>query len=435
MQFNIPDTGQKRVVIVGGGFAGLTLARKLCKSKKFQIVLVDKNNYHQFQPLFYQVAMAGLEPSSIVFPLRKVFQNNNDVLIRVTKVLSVDPARNEINTEIGPLRYDYLVLALGADTNWYGNDQVRTHAIPMKSVSEALFLRNTIFEDYERAVTTPDFDERQRYLDIVVVGGGPTGVEVAGSLAEMRNQIIPKDYSDLDRREINIHLIHGDPRLLNTMSEQASAKAETFLKQLGVELWLNKVVKTYDGQTVYIDDGSTIKTDKVIWAAGITGNTVEGLPETARVRGNRLKTNEFNLVEGTTNVYALGDMSFQQHDTPWPNGHPQVAQVAIQQGKNLANNLINMQKNQELRPFHYRDLGSMATIGRNKAVADLPFWRFQGFFAWVTWLFVHLFSLLGAKNKIIVFLNWVWNYFTYDQSLRLVIKPWRKPVPEGVEQT
>jgi NADH dehydrogenase len=434
MQFNIPDTGQKRVVIIGGGFAGLTLARKLSASKKFQIVLVDKNNYHQFQPLFYQVAMAGLEPSSIVFPLRKVFQNNNDVLIRVTKLLSVDPARNEINTEIGTLRYDYLVLAIGADTNWYGNEQVRANAIPMKSVSEALYLRNIIFEDYERAVTTPDIEERQRYLDIVVVGGGPTGVEVAGSLAEMRNLIIPKDYSDLDRREINIHLIHGDPRLLNTMSEQASAQAEIFLKQLGVELWMDKVVKNYDGQTVFIDDGSTIKTDKVIWAAGITGNTVEGLPDVARAKGNRLKTNAFNLVEGTTNVYALGDMSFQQHETPWPNGHPQVAQVAIQQAKTLGKNLLKMEKGGQPEPFRYRDLGSMATVGRHKAVVDLPFWRFQGLFAWFTWLFVHLFAILGSKNKVIVFLNWVWNYFTYDQSLRLVIKPWKKPEVKEVKE-
>lgn len=427
MQFNIPDTGQKRVVVVGGGFAGLTLARKLAKSR-FQVVLIDKNNYHQFQPLFYQVAMAGLEPSSIVFPLRKVFQNNRNVLIRVTKVLSVDTANNEIHTEIGNLKYDYLVIAIGADTNWYGNEQVRANAIPMKSVSEALYLRNAIFEDYERAVTTADFDERQRYLDIVVVGGGPTGVEVAGSLAEMRNVIIPKDYSDLDRKEINIHLIHGDPRLLNTMSEQASAKAELYLRELGVEIWMDKVVKSYDGSTVFINDGSTIKADKVIWAAGITGNTIDGLPETAKTRGNRLKVNEINLIEGTSNVFALGDIAFQQHDKDWPNGHPQVAQVAMQHAKTLAKNLLKLEKNQQPEPFHYTDLGSMATIGRHKAVADLPFWRFQGLFAWFAWLFVHLFQLLGAKNKIIVFLNWVWNYFTYDQSLRLVIKPWKKPV-------
>lgn len=426
MQFNIPDTDQKRVVIVGGGFAGLTLARKLAKSK-FQVVLVDKNNYHQFQPLFYQVAMAGLEPSSIVFPFRKVFQNNKNVLVRVTKVLSVDPVKNEINTEIGALRYDYLVLAIGADTNWYGNEQVRANAIPMKSVNEALYLRNTIFEDYERAVTTVDHDERQRYLDIVVVGGGPTGVEVAGSLAEMRNLIIPKDYSDLDRKEINIHLIHGDPRLLNTMSPQASAKAETFLRELGVELWMDKVVKNYDGKNVFVDDGSTIRADKVIWAAGITGNKIDGIPEAALTRGNRLKTNPANLVEGTSNIYALGDIAWQQHEEKWPNGHPQVAQVAIQQAKLLAQNLLNAGKDREPAAFRYKDLGSMATIGRHKAVVDLPFWRFQGIFAWFTWLFVHLFAIIGTKNKVFIFMNWVWNYFTYDQSLRLVIKPWKKP--------
>ncbi len=297
----------------------------------------------------------------------------------------------------------------------------------MKSVSEALYLRNTIFEDYERAVTTADFDDRQRYLDIVVVGGGPTGVEVAGSLAEMRNQIIPKDYSDLDRKEINIHLIHGDPRLLNTMSKQASAKAEIYLRELGVEIWMDKVVQNYDGSTVFVNDGSTIKADKVIWAAGITGNTIEGLPEAAKARGNRLKVNEINLVEGTVNIFALGDMAFQQHEEKWPNGHPQVAQVALQHAKTLAKNLLKLDKNEPTKPFHYVDLGSMATIGRHKAVADLPFWRFQGIFAWFAWLFVHLFQLLGGKNRVIVFLNWVWNYFTYDQSLRLVIKPWRKP--------
>jgi len=424
MQFNIPDTGQKRVVIVGGGFGGLTLARKLAKSD-FQVVLIDKNNYHQFQPLFYQVAMAGLEPSSIVFPFRKVFQKSKNVFVRVTKVLSINPLQQEIATDIGPLRYDYLVLAMGADTNWYGNERIRANAIPMKSVSEALYLRNTIFEDYERAVTAEGYDQRQRFLDIVIVGGGPTGVEIAGSLAEMKRHIIAKDYNDLDSKEIDIHLIHGDKRLLNTMSEQASAKAELYLRELGVQLWLDKVVTDFDGETVTINDGSTIRTDKVIWAAGVTGNQIEGLPTEAYFKGNRLKVNEFNQVFGTENIFAIGDIAFQTEEK-WPNGHPQVAQVAIQHGTLLAKNLRQLESGQTPRPFRYRDLGSMATIGRHKAVADLPFWRFQGVFAWFVWLFIHLFSLLGAKNKVFVFINWVWNYVSYDQSLRLVIKPWRK---------
>ena len=424
MQFNIPDTGQKRVVIVGGGFGGLTLARKLAKSA-FQAVLIDKNNYHQFQPLFYQVAMAGLEPSSIVFPLRKVFQKNTNVFVRVTKVLAVVPERNEIETEIGNLSYDYLVLAIGADTNWYGNKRVRANAIPMKSVSEALFLRNSIFEDYEKAVTADNHDQRQRFLDIVIVGGGPTGVEVAGSLAEMKRHIVPKDYKDLNRDEINIHLVHGDPRLLNTMSSRASAAAEKFLKELGVQLWLDKVVTDYDGENVQINDGTAIRADKVIWAAGVTGNTLEGLPKTSMARGNRLKVNAFNQVEGTENIFAIGDIAWQTEEA-WPNGHPQVAQVALQQAKCLAENLLGLPKGKNLQPFRYRDLGSMATIGRNRAVVDLPFWRFQGAFAWFVWLFVHLFSILGLKNKLFIFLNWVWNYLTYDQSLRLVIKPWRR---------
>jgi NADH dehydrogenase len=425
MPFNIPNTQQKRVVIVGGGFAGLTLARKLIKSN-FQVVLIDKNNYHQFQPLFYQVAMAGLEPSSIVFPFRKVFQKSKNVLIRVTKVLAVDTVKNEIDTEIGTLRYDYLVLAIGADTNWFGNEQVKAHAIPMKSVSEALYLRNTVFEDYEKAVTSDNDPQRQRLMDIVVVGGGPTGVEISGSLAEMKKHVMSKDYPDLNTKDMEIHLVHGNEKLLNTMSPEASAKAEKFLRELGVTLWLDKVVKNYDGEIVTIDDGSTIRASKVIWAAGITGNTIAGLPETVVSRGNRLKVNAFNQIEGTENVFALGDIALQTSEEKWPNGHPQVAQVAIQQGKLLAKNLQRLQQGQALIAFQYRDLGNMATVGRNRAVVDLPFLKFQGVIAWFAWLFVHLFAILGAKNKLFIFLNWVWNYLTYDQSLRLVIKPWKR---------
>jgi NADH:ubiquinone reductase (H+-translocating) len=433
MQFNIPNTPQKRVVIVGAGFAGLTLARKLAKSD-FQVVLIDKNNYHQFQPLFYQVAMAGLEPSSIVFPLRKAFQNVKNVLIRVTTVLSVNPDKQEIMTEIGALSYDYLVVAIGADTNWYGNEQVKANAIPMKSVSQALYLRNAVFQDYESAVTSEAFDERQKYLDIVIVGGGPTGVEVAGALAEMKKHIIHKEYPDLNPDEIEIHLVHGGERLLNTMSPEASQKAEEFLVSLGVKIYMDKVVKNYDGTTVTIDDGSTILSKKVIWAAGITGNILEGIPKESLVRGNRLKVNDFNQVVGVENIFAIGDIASQSQEK-WENGHPQVAQVALQQGANLANNMKNLQKNKALTPFKYRDLGSMATIGRHRAVVDLPFWKFQGALAWFAWLFVHLFAILGMKNKVFIFLNWVWNYMTYDQSLRLVIKPWKRENTDGEGKT
>lgn len=421
MKINLPESDQPRVVIVGGGFAGLTLARKLAR-ENFQVVLLDKNNYHQFQPLFYQVAMAGLEPSSIVFPFRKLFQKQKNVFIRVTKVDRIDPAQKMLFTKLGMVNYDYLVLAIGADTNFFGNEMIAQHAIPMKSVSEALFLRNQILADYERALSITDYEERQGYIDIVIVGGGPTGVEVAGALAEMKKYILPKDYPELPIKEIDIHLVQGAPKLLMGMSEKASQKALDFLQQLDVNVKLNTRVTAYDGLYVDMADGTRMPCRKVIWAAGIKGNPLDGIPEACFTYGRRLQVNAFNQVEGMDSVYAIGDISYMETEA-YPKGHPQVAQVAIQQGKLLSDNLLRLQKNQALKAFRYKDLGSMATIGRNRAVADLPTFKSQGAFAWFIWLLVHLYALVGVKNKLFVFLNWVWNYFTYDQSLRLIIKP------------
>ena len=420
-KINIPDTDQKRVVIIGAGFAGLTLARKLSKSN-FQVVLLDKNNYHQFQPLFYQVAMAGLEPSSIAFPLRKIFQKKKNVFIRITKVERVDTKNNLVETALGTLKFDYLIIAIGATTNFFGNKAIEDKVIPMKSVSEALYLRNRMLDDYEKALTTSDFEKRQGLIDIVIVGGGPTGVEVAGALAEMKNFIIPKDYHELDHHEIDIYLIQGAPCLLKGMSEHASENAEKFLKDLGVKVITNMRVNDYDGEFVHMADGSSIRTQKVIWAAGITGNKIKGFEDEVYTYGSRFDVNRFNQIKGHENIFAIGDIAYMEEEA-FPKGHPQVAQVAIQQGKLLAKNMERISKNEPFKEFFYKDLGSMATIGRNKAVCDLPKFKFKGFFAWVAWLVVHLFSLIGVKNKLFVFINWSWNYLTYDQSLRLIIKP------------
>jgi NADH dehydrogenase len=421
MKINLPETGQERIVIVGGGFAGLTLAKKLARTN-YQVVLLDKNNYHQFQPLFYQVAMAGLEPSSIVFPLRKMFHKYKNVYLRVTEVLSINAQEKFLETSLGRCNYDHLVIATGADSNFFGNEKLEQLTIPMKSVSEALYLRNRILDDYEKALSETNFERRQGFIDIVIVGGGPTGVEVAGALAEMKKYILPKDYPELNVKEVDIHLIQGGPVLLQGMSEKASKKALEYLQQLGVKVKLNTRVTDYDGECVYINDGSKIPSKKVIWAAGITGCLIEGLPEEVVVRGNRVEVDEYCQVKGSDDIYAIGDIAYMT-EKDYPQGHPQVAQVAMQMAKQLARNFKLKEKNKPPKSFHYKDLGSMATIGRNRAVVDLPNYKFSGAFAWFVWLFVHLFQLLGAKNKFFVFVNWVWNYFTYDQSLRLIIKP------------
>lgn len=419
---NIPATTQKRVVIVGAGFGGMALAQALADTADFQVVVLDKNNYHQFQPLFYQVAMAGLEPSSIVFPLRKMFQGKPQVHIRVTEVERVRPEERVVETPLGNISYDYLVLGVGADTNFFGMQSIIEHAFPMKSVSEAIALRNRILQNFEQALTAPTDDDRRGLMSIVVVGGGPTGVEVSGTLAEMKSHVLPKDYPELNFDLMQITLVESGAEVLGPMSVEAQTKAKQYLEQLGVHVRLSTRVTDFDGQRAYLADGSSIRTNNLVWAAGIKANGIEGIAPAAIGRAGRMKVNRFNQIEGYDNIFALGDAAFMVEEQ-YPNGHPQVAQPAIQQGRLLAKNLRALLRGNTLTPFYYNDLGSMATVGRNLAVVDLPFWKFQGFLAWLTWMLVHLMSILGVKNKLLIFINWLWNYVTYDQSLRLIIRP------------
>ena len=412
----IPESSKKRVVIIGAGFGGMKLAQKLDKNK-FQVVLIDRNNYHQFQPLFYQVAMAGLEPSSISFPLRKAFQNTKDVVIRVAEVLNVDVEQKLITTSEGDCSYDLLVLAMGAKTNFYGNQKFEEHTYGLKSLSEALLLRNDLLKDMEAALLEKDYEKRQGYIDITIVGGGATGVEVAGALAELKNFVFPKDYQELDTKEVDIYLIQSGGLLLQGMSNKSSMAAEKFLTKMGVKIIKNtKVVDVVDDK-VFLANGETLLSRKVVWAAGITCAKLNGIPETCYVRGNRIKVNHQMQIFDNEDIYVIGDQALLSIEK-YPEGLPQVAQVAIQMGQHLAN-LLNGKSN---KSFQYKDRGSMATIGRNKAVVDLPNFHFQGFFAWVVWLVVHLFALIGVKNKIFVLFNWIVNYLTYDQSLRLILK-------------
>ncbi|MBW8333917.1 MAG: NAD(P)/FAD-dependent oxidoreductase [Prolixibacteraceae bacterium] len=419
MPVNIPETAQKRIVIIGAGFGGLKLAQKLVGSG-YQIVLIDKNNYHQFQPLFYQVASAGIEPSSILFPLRKIFQKQKDVYVRVAEVYSVDPQKKELQTSLDTVWYDYLVISSGVNSNFFGMKNMEEYAIPMKSASEAMALRNRLLQSFEKAVTLRDQNERRSLLNVIVVGGGPTGVEVAGAIAEMKKFVLPKDYPDLNFDAMQISLIEGSPALLGVMSNHASKKALFYLQRLGIKVLLNTQVTDFDGNMLSFRDGTQIETKTVIWAAGISGVVPSGFSKDLIGRGNRILVDEYNRIQGFDDIYAIGDVCLMQCASH-PNGHPQVAQVAIQQGKNLAMNLLSMKRNGSLRQFKYIDRGSMATIGRNRAVADLSFVKFSGFVAWLTWMFVHLMAIVGVKNRLLIFINWMWNYLTYDQSLRLIL--------------
>lgn len=418
---NIPQSNRKRIVICGGGFGGLRLARSLA-GKGFQVVLLDKNNYHSFQPLFYQVATSGIEPSAISFPLRKIFQHHPDVHVRMARALKVYPDQNELETSIGLLHYDYLVLAMGAGNNFFGNASISKFSLPMKSVGESLGLRNTLLNNFEKALNTEDQDEQAALMSLVIVGGGPTGVELAGTLAEMKQYVLPKDYPELNFRNMNIFVVEGNNKLLANMSEKSSKKALRYLTRMGVSVILGRTVTEYNGNTVTLSDNSELKSNALIWAAGIRGHNIQGLAENSRVQGNRLAVDRYSHVQGYNNIFAIGDLAFMTEDR-YPKGHPQVAQTAIQQARCLAGNLIRLQKNKSLHMFSYKDLGSLATVGRNKAVVDLAFIKFQGLPAWLFWMFIHLMAIVGVKNRLMIFINWAYHYFTHDQSLRLIIKP------------
>ncbi len=417
---------QKRIIIVGAGFAGLTLAEDL-ENTGYEVYLIDRNNYHQFQPLLYQVATARLEPASISFPLRKVFQRSKNVKIRIADVLSVEADKKCLKTSIGDFSYDYLVLAYGCRTNYFGNKDLEHCAFPMKSVPEAIQLRNRILQTFEDAVITKNPEELQYILNFVIVGGGPTGVELSGALAEMKKNILPKDYPDKDFSKLTVYLLEGSPNVLNAMSDDSKKASRKYLEELGVIVKTGTVVENYDGRTVRLKNGETIEAKNVIWAAGVTGNQIEGIPETAITRGNRIIVNRFNEIENLKDIFAIGDIAYMT--TPkYVNGHPQLAAVANEQAKVLAKNFKLLAKNKTLKEYEYHDKGSMATIGKRKAVVDLPSFSFQGRFAWFTWMFVHLMLILSVKNKLTIFVNWAFSYFSNDSTLRVLIKPVTKKV-------
>ncbi|HRY31922.1 MAG TPA: NAD(P)/FAD-dependent oxidoreductase [Bacteroidales bacterium] len=417
---NLPEPAYKRIVIAGGGFAGLRLARSL-RNTAYQVVLLDKNNYHQFQPLLYQVATAGLEPSAIAFPFRKIFHHLKNIHFRYCEVMGINPAGKEVLTSIGNIPYDLLVLAMGVDTNYYGNENLLRHVLPMKSVSEALTLRNRLLQNYEQALISTSEDERESLMNIVVAGGGPTGVEISGTLAEMRKTVFPKDFPELSFNKMRIILLEGGPRLLNGMSERSGFKALQSLQKMGVEIRTNTLVHDFDGTRVTSADGQSFRTTTVIWAAGVTGKACPGLPAEVWTRQNRIRTDAYLRVTGLNDVFALGDIAAVGQHQAFA-GHPQLAQPAIQQAALLASNLKRELKGRPWKAFRYRDPGSLATIGRHKAVAEFRLFRFNGPPAWLLWLFIHLMAIVGVKNRLFIFLNWLWAYVTYDQSLRLILK-------------
>lgn len=408
----------KKIIVVGCGFGGLQFVRNL-KRNRFDILIIDKINHHQFPPLFYQVAASQIEPSTVSFPIRRIFQNRKDVRVRLARVDSVNADEKTIDTSIGCFSYDYLVIATGARTNFYGNQQIENHSLGLKSTYQAINVRNFILMNFEKLLYESD---REGLYNIVIVGAGPTGVEMAGAFVEMKREVLPKDYPNIDSSKVNVYLLEGSPNTLSGMSSFAQNYSEKYLRSMGVIVKTNVIVSNYDGNEITLNNGETIRSKNVIWSAGIVANSIDGIPKESIVRGGRIKVDRVNRVVGLTDVFAIGDVAYMETEK-YPKGHPQVANVAIGHGKNLAKNLSNIASGKEkLHPYEYRNLGAMATVGRNKAVVDLPFARFKGRFAWLIWMFLHLMLILSVRNKLIIFINWAWNYITRNNSLRLILK-------------
>lgn len=429
MEIRNTSTNFPKVVIVGGGFGGIQLAKNL-REKDVQVLMLDKHNYHTFQPLLYQVATGGLEADSIAFPLRKIFKGQKNFSFRVAEVKKIHPERKAITTTIGEFFYDYLILATGSDSNYFGSKELEHYTMPMKSIPEALNLRNMLLQNLEQSLIETDPAKKAGLLNFVVVGGGPTGVELSGALSELKRHVLKKDYPELDISQVHIYLVEGAPVLLGPMSPQSQTHAREFLTEMGVTVLTDVKLNSYDGEVIKLSNGQDIITKNVLWSAGVKGAFPEGIPQDKIVRGGRIKVDEFNRIDGFKDIFAIGDCAAMQTEG-FPNGHPGVAPVAVQQGKHLAKNILKIFNNEEPEPFKYFDKGSMATVGRNRAVVDIGKIRFQGVFAWFVWMFVHLITLVGFRNKMIVFVNWVWSYFSLDRGTRLIIGKFkRKPLIE-----
>ena len=415
---------RKKVIVVGGGFAGIQLVRKLDENL-FDVVLIDKINHHQFQPLFYQVATSQIEPADISFPFRHIFRNKKHIQIRLAEVTQIFPHKNKISTSIGDFEYDFLVIAIGCKTNFFGNNEICNHALTLKTTYDAIKIRNHILNIFEKVISLQE-EEREAYLNLVIVGAGATGVELSGAFAEIKKSVLPKDYPGIDFSKLQIYLVEGGKNTLNNMSSKSQTASQKYLQKMGVQLLTEKFVTAYNGNTLILSNGDKLNTKSVIWAAGVTGNYIEGAPTDWFTHGNRIKVNRINKVLRSENIFAIGDIAYME-TTKYPKGHPQVANVAINQGKNLAKNFKRIIRGKVPIDYEYRDLGSMATIGQNKAVVDLPFLKFKGYFAWFIWMFLHLMLILSVRNKLIIFINWAWLYITKDSSLRLILTEDKNP--------